>query len=139
MASGSTQTTSLGHGTGDKVDDSLDIFRVARDYIESRITLSDLEEWLVPRLGFFLRDLNSTASQLAAVVEISFADVAAGEATEEEIRGLVSDFIRDNQPVFLTEGKAATASNAYTEVVVTYSGAVRDSRFTWLEPSPAGI
>ncbi len=98
------------------MDSSLDIFRITADYLERRLTLGDVQEWLVPRLGIFLLDNRSTAAELAGLFELGFADIAAGEADEEELRGLVLDFVRDNATVFLADTAVSTSSNAVTDI-----------------------
>jgi hypothetical protein len=119
------------------VDPSLDIFRVAHCYLEGDLTLDDLQEWLVPRLGIFLVDPHCTASELAGLLEVCFADIAAGEADEDEVRDLIGDFLRTNEMIVLANVVRTTTSNARASIQPLFAGIPR-STFNPFEPLPAG-
>jgi hypothetical protein len=104
------------------VDPSLDIFGVTHRYLERDLTLDDLQEWLVPRLGAFLVDPHSTASELAGLLELCFADTAAGEADENELRDLIDDFIRTNSTIVLASPVQTGTSNAMTSIEQLFVG-----------------
>jgi len=136
--SGFTHLTVVGQGTEDCVDDPLDIFGIAHDYSESRLTMAAVEKWLVPRLGLFLADPDSTPGQLAGLIELGFADISAGEADEAEIRGLVLEFLREHEAIQLPAPLRAGASNSVTPVGPIFAGAPPSTIFNPFEPLPAG-
>ena len=104
------------------MDLSLDIFGVTHRYLEGGLTLDDVQEWLVPRLGSFLVDPDCTASQLAGLFELCFADIAAGEADEDELRDLISDFLRANETIMLASAVRTTTSNATVSIQPLFVG-----------------
>lgn len=104
------------------MDEALDIFRITRDYLERRLSLDAVQEWLVPRLGIYLGDIGSTGADLAGVLELGFADVAAGEASEDELRNSLDAFIRENAVVRVHVGitLASTATNTFVPAPSIY-------------------
>ena len=111
------------------MDPSLDIFGVTHRYLEGDLTLDDLQEWLVPRLGSFLVDPHCTASELAGLLELCFADIAAGEADEDELRGLISDFLRANETIVLASASAVqtATTNATVSIQPIFAGTLRST------------
>lgn len=111
------------------MDPSLDIFGIAHRYLEGDLTLDGLQEWLVPRLGSFLVDPHCTASELAGLMELCFADIGAGEADEEELRGLIGDFLRANETIVLASASAVrtTTSNATALIQPIFAGTLRST------------
>lgn len=77
-----------------------DIFGKVSDYLEYRITLEQLEDWLVRNLGLFLsppsKEAPDDASELAGTIELGLAEMSKGHRTEEEFRALVGEFIRSH-------------------------------------------
>ena len=65
---------------------SLNIFSKVEDYREHRITLQELESWLVPRLPIFLSNPDSDVARLIGAVELCLAEFQAGIRTERGIR-----------------------------------------------------
>ena len=102
------------------------------------MALDDVQEWLVPRLGIFLVDLHCTASELAGLLELGFADVAMGEADEEELRDLISDFLRANETIQLASAVRTTTGNATAPLEPLFVG-TPESAFNSLEPLSVGI
>lgn len=68
------------------------------DYLSRRITLADLESWLVPRLPMCLDDPDSVTGRLAGAIELSLAELQAGLRSERSIRMALSKY-RDAQQV----------------------------------------
>lgn len=93
----------------------LGIFRVASDYLDGHRTLDEVQDWLAPRLGQFLADLQSTASELAGIFELGFNDVTVGEMSEDELCEQVRSFLRHRSTIIVNVGSAplATSSNTY--------------------------
>ena len=104
------------------MDDSLDILRIARDYVDGTISLDDVQEWLVPRLGIFLADPHSTASELAGLLELGFADIAADEADEREFRDLISGFFREHDSIQLPSEVQTAAANSTVSIETVIAG-----------------
>jgi len=56
------------------------------EFVESSITMSQLEEWLVPRLPFFLRIPDSADADIVSAVELGLAEVSSEIRTIEGFR-----------------------------------------------------
>ena len=121
------------------MDPELDIFQVARDYVAGELTLDALQEWLVPRLGSFLEDLSSSSSELAALVELTLADITSGEASEEELRTLVTEFLREHESIRLGSPTKTASANETVTTGPFFAGSPPSTEFNQFELSPAGI
>ncbi len=130
--------TSDGQEMEDGVNSSLDIFKVTYRYLEGSLTLDAVQEWLVPRLGIFLVDPRSTPSQLAGLLELGFADIAAGEADEEELRALIGDFLRENETIELASVLRTASGNAMMSLQPLFAGPPPQFTFSPFQPLPAG-
>ena len=85
------------------MNSSLELISKVNDYVEGRITLRGLERWLVPRLAMFLRDPDTELGQLAALVELSLAELDAGIVSQRSIRARLSRELGDNVLIFLPQ------------------------------------
>jgi len=117
---------------------ALDIFDVANRYAEGEISLSDVQDWLVPRLGAYLADPTSTASELAGLLELLSAEVASRETSADGARELVLSFLRRHPMITfnLAEKPTGSASN-----VIVQAGQLRagSASVSWApRPLPAG-
>jgi hypothetical protein len=119
------------------VDSSLSIFRVAHSYLEGHLTLDDVQEWLVPRLGIFLIAPRSTPSELAGLFELGFADVAAGEADEKELQRLIGEFLREHQAIELGSAVRTASTNPLAMIRPFFVGTPQTT-FKKLEPLRVG-
>jgi hypothetical protein len=55
-------------------------------FVEDRSTVTQLEEWLVPRLPVYLQSPETDDADVVAAVELALADMAAGTRTVQDIR-----------------------------------------------------
>lgn len=65
------------------------------EFIESNITAAQLEEWLVPKLPFFLRLPDTADADAVAATELGLAELNDGIRTIEELRSLLLDVLRE--------------------------------------------
>lgn len=105
--------------------------------MDGRSTLDDVQEWLVPILGLFLADTTSTASELAGLWELGFADVAAGEYGEPELHDLLGDFLRDHEAIQVNIGHSITSA-ATNSIGMVGPVQIGESAPSWSLPSPVG-
>lgn len=77
---------------------SVEILSKLNDYFRRRITLRELEAWLVPRLPVFLDAPDSVAGRLASAIELSLAELYAGLRSERSVRMALSRY-RSNQQI----------------------------------------
>jgi hypothetical protein len=79
---------------------AIEIESVARSYLEGERTLSDLEDWLAPNLGFlFQLDQSAFASRLAARIELAIADMDAEGLGEDHVRHAIRDLLPEESLV----------------------------------------
>jgi len=78
---------------------SSDLRDKALQFVETSITLSQLEEWLVPRLPFFLRTPDSVDANVVAAIELGLAEVSSGIRTQDEFRDYLKDVLRENSAI----------------------------------------
>jgi hypothetical protein len=74
---------------------SFDLSNKVTEFVESVITMSDLEEWLVPRLPMFLTDPHSDNSDVVAAIELGLAEVSNGIKTVDEFRHELRQVLRE--------------------------------------------
>lgn len=85
--------------------------------IDEAITLAELEEWIVPRLAFFLEFPDSDDAEMIATIEMALAEIGDGLVDEVEARMMLREALDDL-------GKTVTTSvevGGYVRTVVTGS------------------
>lgn len=65
------------------------MFAKVEDYVDRRITLHELESWLVNRLPTYLLNPNSAVAELVGVIELGLAEIQAGIRSERSFRKLL--------------------------------------------------
>lgn len=71
-----------------------DFLEMIHQYLEKQITISELEEWLVPREPFLLREPESDDSDIIGVIELGLVDMSAGSIAEDEFRNQLRQEVR---------------------------------------------
>ncbi len=77
---------------------SNDIFYKVNEYITRRITLEDLESWLVNMLPVYLLNPDSDEANLAGTIELGLAEISADIRSERSLRTLLAKQII-NKPI----------------------------------------
>ena len=109
---------------------SIDVFSRVTDYIERRITLQELESWLVPMLPVYLANPDSAAAELVGAIELGLAELSAGILSERSVRKLLAK----------AQAVGGVSIVEYPEPVVAFdatsSASVTDATaLDWLDPS----
>ncbi len=94
-------------GSGDMADYRL--HSQVNRYLEGRITLEQLEEWIVTRWRQLFALPHSGASDLAGSIERGLAEISDGVTTEDEFKQTLLEALR----------REATTGIAYTEIAQT--------------------
>src|SRR3972149_5242112 len=68
-------------------------------FVESSINMGQLEEWLVPRLSFFLRTPDTVDADVVAAIELGLAEVSSGIKTKDEFRDYLKNVLRENSAI----------------------------------------
>ena len=72
------------------------MFAKVQDYVDRRITLHELESWLVHRLPVYLSNPNSAAAELVGVIELGLAEIQAGIRSERSLTKLLGLQVASN-------------------------------------------
>jgi len=94
MTSLVTHSGSAQNGGGEDMSGSIEIYSKLGDYIQRRITLWDLESWLVPRLPIYLENPESAVGQVASAIELCLAELQAGLRSERSISPLLAGHLK---------------------------------------------
>ena len=70
-----------------------------QDFIEAKITLAQLEDWLVPRLPYYLRFPNSTDADVVSAVELGLAEISSRIRSKDEIREYLKQVLQENTAI----------------------------------------
>lgn len=62
-------------------------------YLDEKIALEELEDWLVPRLPALLHSPDADVTELVGTVELGLAEMSIGARSEEEFRALLRESI----------------------------------------------
>ena len=68
-------------------------------FVEASITMSQIEEWLVPRLPFFLRNPDTVDADVVAAIELGLAEVSSGIRTKDDFRDYLKNVLRENSAI----------------------------------------
>jgi hypothetical protein len=81
-------------------------------YIDSVITLEELEEWYVPRLPQFLAIPDSADADVVAAVELALVEFESGLRDEVEVKELLDEALKEQPTVVVSEHKTLIASSS---------------------------
>jgi len=109
---------------------SMEIFAVLNDYLERRITLWDLESWLIPRLPLYLQNPDSTAARLAGTIELCLSELQGGIRTERGIKKLLSQQATP-EPIYLRPYPSYSSVDEAT----SSTPVMEPASFGWFDPS----
>ena len=97
------------------MSDANELYSKIKDFVEDRMTLAELEDWLAPRLQDFLRvpagaEWTHTAGYTVATVELWLTGVALGIRTAQEMKSFLAEhFVLQLQTVgTVTTGSTST-------------------------------
>ena len=93
-------------------NESSNIFSEVTRYLASEITLRDLEEWFVPRLGELLSDQYSNSYKLAGTVELGLAEMSIDDIDETSFRAMLREFLLTNPTISLNLSDVRTVTGS---------------------------
>ncbi len=70
--------------------------QIIHQFLEAKITVQQLEEWLVPRLPSLVRIPTSSDANTAAAIELDLAELNAGIRTIIEFRKYLEEILQEN-------------------------------------------
>ena len=102
------------------------------DYISHKMTLLELESWVVHMLPTFLSNPDSAAAELAGAIELGLAEIQAGIRSERGLRRLLAQRIK-NKTISLTSYLYQTSEN----VTISSSTSPRTTDLEWTDLTPS--
>lgn len=109
---------------------SIEIFSKVNDYIERRLTLHQLESWLVCMLPTYLSNPGSATAELVGTIELGLAEIQAGIRSERSLRRLLASHVAYN-PIRYQVYPHQTSINATTSSASQTEPTIPD----WVNPS----
>jgi hypothetical protein len=70
-----------------------------QDFIAAKITIAQLEDWLVPRLPYFYRFPNTADADVVSAVELGLAEMTNGIRDKDEVRKDLKRVLETNNAV----------------------------------------
>lgn len=89
------------------------------EFVEKKIEISELENWLVPNLPLLISSPDSLNSDVVSAIELGLAEVSSDLRTQEEFTQLLLDVlseeaIKSNYPVnSVTKASSSISNNRY--------------------------
>jgi len=88
-----------------------------QQFVDSEISVEELEDWLVPRLHLFIRDPDSDNANIVAAVELGLSELSSGIQSVEDFRKSLNDELVDFAAIFIqnpSDISVTTGSNNQT-------------------------
>lgn len=85
------------------------------DLNEKKITVEELEEWIVPHLPMFISDPDSGDADLAAAIELGLAELASDIRTYENFVGYLLRVMQDNTVVYTVYPTTTSSGSGQTQ------------------------
>jgi hypothetical protein len=118
----------------------LHLLNKVMDYLNERISLDDLDEWIVENLLAFVPPRKDTLSELAGRIQLWISELRRGDRVESEVRQLIQDYLSSQQTFILPIGPTRYSSSANTtlgDVIEVPGGLVSWSVSTRPSGAPA--
>ncbi len=91
------------------------------EYIQKRISVTDLEEWLVPQIPLLIADPDSAESDLVAAIELGIAEFEAGIRSDENLVRFFEQVLSENNVISVNLSKTVTGSSNVASPIGSYS------------------
>ena len=98
-------------------------------YADSKITLQDLEDWLVPRLPIFLKKPQTADADIVAVVELGLAEITNKIRTETEFRLILREVLQEHTSFLVYPFSISQTESTATNKTVHHSFSKTQSFF----------
>jgi hypothetical protein len=96
---------------------SSDLRDTILSFVDRQISIAEFEEWLVPRLRYYLGDPGATDADIAATIELELVELSEGRETEDDLRSSLQDLVRRQETVIVRTGRTVTSSTSQTQQV----------------------
>ncbi len=107
-----------------------EVFRKLFHYLDGKISVEDIEDWLVPHLYEFLSLPPCSASELAGIIELGLAEMSNGQCSENDFRSLLKKYIREHDTIAIDMRPAelVCASSSANTTQVMFSATPSEPR-----------
>jgi hypothetical protein len=108
---------------------SLELKDKVLQYVDSKISLEQLEDWLVPRLPIFLRTPETADADVVAAIELGLAEISNETKTELEFRSLLRKALQGQTAVLVYPPQVRQTESTATAQTVRHSFSKTESVF----------
>ena len=93
------------------------------EFVNSRISIYELEQWMAPHLPYFLSASDSENADVVSAIELVLAEIDSELMSIDEARSYLRDVLREYNTVFFqfgdrTSGNETSSAADYTSTVV---------------------
>lgn len=90
------------------------------EFVQKRISISDLEEWLVPQIPVLIADPDSAESDLVATIELGIAELEAGIRSSEDLIRFFEQVLSENNVISVNLSKTVAGSSNVASPIGSY-------------------
>jgi len=84
------------------------------EFTQKRISISDLEEWLVPQIPSMISDPDSTEADLVAAIELGLAEFEEGIRSNDDLIRFFEQVLSENTVISVNLSKTIVGSSNAT-------------------------
>lgn len=96
---------------------TLELRNAITDFIASRMSLEELEDWITPLIPEYTQIPESDDAEIVATIEMGLAHISAGIGSVEDLRSELEErlpnavLVNDEQPLSVASGSSNTTSH----------------------------
>jgi hypothetical protein len=107
-----------------------EIFSKVFQYLDGKISVEDIEDWLVPHLYEFLTLHPCSAVELAGVLELGLAEMSSRQCSEDEFRSLLKKYIQEHDTITIDmrPPELVCTSSSGNTIQIVFSAIPSESR-----------
>jgi len=92
-------------------------FEMVRSYLNGRVSIEELDRWIVERLPSFVPPRQDAVSALAGSIQLWVAEMNAGHRSPDEVRAMVREHLERQGPVIVSADVDVRSGSASANVV----------------------
>ena len=94
------------------METAFDILHRTRQYLDGKLSLHEIENWVVHHLDELLSEPGTTPYELAGAIELGLAELSAGNIDEDQLRSDIQSLLAHGSVIFRVGTVAAFTATA---------------------------
>lgn len=90
------------------------------EFVQGSITVSELEEWLVPQIPALISDPDSVEADLVSAIELGIAELQAGIRSNDDLILFLRQVLSENAVILINLSKTVAGSSNIASPIGTY-------------------